>query len=369
MNVNIFLTTDCNLNCRHCGIDRSIRGESMDQELLERLFSDLKEPDFQEIAITGGEPLIQAEKLTSSLKKTGLGKEKTVKIFTNGMWARDYREAKEMIKELESAGVSRLLLSTDEFHREFVPLEYIANAIRASEDSSIEIGINMVSFRSTFKKDRKSVYKLAKMLGKEVKTVYRPVNLIKMAKYQRLSRVWPVLRAFLRYSPKKCLGMFYVLDDGSEELFIDQIWGTLEGNAKQNLREKDLMIRMYKIPAKKEILSKIREIKCESMEITVMPDGTLLPCCSFEMLNAYKDLKLGKYPETDLESFRKNLETPPLSFLYSRKWKYLDEYIQGDGLFFECARVDGVSVLDLCDLCTEVHRSYSNKNFIEKTKI
>ena len=55
--VTIFPTTKCNLGCKHCGIDRNVKNETMDDGLLERLLNDLCDTDAG-IVITGGEPLL-----------------------------------------------------------------------------------------------------------------------------------------------------------------------------------------------------------------------------------------------------------------------------------------------------------------------
>ncbi|RLG13372.1 MAG: hypothetical protein DRN71_04945 [Candidatus Nanohalarchaeota archaeon] len=382
--VTIFPTTKCNLGCKHCGIDRNVKNETMDDGLLERLLNDLCDTDAG-IVITGGEPLQEryAYRLIDCLCNSGIGKENYVVIGTNASWAGCYDDAKQMIGQLEDANVSGLGIGTDVFHREFVPLESVANAINACLDSSIDVSVHVSSFNSTVKEDTKAIYRLAELVGKEVATIkYNPfdnstiLELMEPPKRYKipfLGKLFNRDKTDLKYNR----GVDYVLGEpgqnsflagsplDSESIRIHHKHGVFEGNAKRNLKEKDLLLKRRRIAPTKEFLYQLPDGSvCENEGVVVvMPDGSLLPCCNFPMINSYKEINLGKYPETDLESFEESLGLNSLSCIYSGRWKELYEIIESNGLgkdtYLYYSMIGKTGIIEPpCEMCTELHKRY-----------
>lgn len=385
--VSIFPTLSCNVKCKHCGINRDVKSETMDDSLLERLLNDLCETDAG-IVITGGEPLQEeyAYRLLDCLRNSGIGKENYVAIGTNALWAKSYEEAEQMIGQLEDANVSGLGIGTDEFHREFIPLESVANAINACLDSSIDVSVHVRSFNSTVKEDTKAIYRLAELVGKEVATInYNPfdnINTQKLMEPPRRCKIPFIGKLFnkdktdLKYNNR----IDYVLGElgqnsflvgsplDSESIKIYHKHGVFKGDAKINLKEKNLILKRLRVFPRKEVLHQLPEGSgCENEGVVVvMPDGSLLPCCDFSMINSYKEINLGKYPETDIKSFEESLGSNPLSCIYSGRWKELDEIIESNGLgkdvYFYYSMIGKTGIIwPQCELCTALHKRYYPK--------
>ncbi len=381
--VTIFPTLECNIGCKHCGTGRHVKKETMDDGLLERLLNDIDKTDAK-ITITGGEPLQEgyAYRLLDCLCNSGIDRKSDVTIFTNGSWAGSYDEAEQMIRQLNDANVSRVNISTDEYHREFVPLSNVANAINAADDSPIEVSIAVRSFKSTVREDTKAIYRLAELVGKKViGKFYDPLedgSIQELMQPKKRSRIPLIDKLFgrdkydLKYNqgivyvfgePEQNSSLFYSLSD-SDCTKVDHERGVLEGNAKRNLKKRDLLLKKRRISPKKGFLYQLPEgSACNSDgKIAVMPDGSLLPCCSFSITNAYKKINLGKYPETDLKSFEESLGSNTLSCIYSGRWKELHEIIESSGLndlYFDVSRVGKTNIFESpCELCTRLHEKY-----------
>ncbi len=90
------------------------------------------------IIITGGEPFYAPSLLTTILETNdSLGLISVV--ITNGFWARSVKAAEEMLERYPQIDV--LSLSTDRYHRRFIPIEKIRNAAVAAKKKNIPFNI------------------------------------------------------------------------------------------------------------------------------------------------------------------------------------------------------------------------------------
>ena len=147
--VGLNLAARCNATCSHCCVASSPRAEArLSVEQVDRIVDDLiAHPDVREVGITGGEPLLQAKRVLSLIKRVSAAGMKT-NLTTNGFWAITPERAARMIGDLESAGLSHLTISYDNFHAPYVKPERIRNALDAASNSRIPTILNMCVSRS-----------------------------------------------------------------------------------------------------------------------------------------------------------------------------------------------------------------------------
>ncbi|MFX0138432.1 MAG: hypothetical protein ACFFDN_32620, partial [Candidatus Hodarchaeota archaeon] len=53
-------------------------------------------------------------------------------VITNSFWAKNNEIAKKKLERLKKAGLTALTFSSDFFHQEFVPLDYVRNSLKAA---------------------------------------------------------------------------------------------------------------------------------------------------------------------------------------------------------------------------------------------
>lgn len=136
-------TSACNNCCFQCSPKRDLT-LSKEQMLnyLEQVTSDF--PSVKVLVLTGGECTILKylpEIIDVASHKYGL----SVRIVSNAHWARTYDAAKKMIVKLKKSGLNEINFSTGDEHLEFVPIEYIKNAIMASCDEGFTPVVNVES--------------------------------------------------------------------------------------------------------------------------------------------------------------------------------------------------------------------------------
>ncbi|WP_113673348.1 radical SAM/SPASM domain-containing protein [Vallitalea guaymasensis] len=82
-NLFIYLTWDCNLNCKHCWLDKNERSSKLSIKMLNKAIEQAIELGLNYIKISGGEPLIEKEKVISIIEKASSNNIK-ISIETNG---------------------------------------------------------------------------------------------------------------------------------------------------------------------------------------------------------------------------------------------------------------------------------------------
>lgn len=101
-------------------------------------------PSVKALVLTGGECTILKylpEIIDVASHKYGLA----VRIVSNAHWARTYDSARRKVVELKIAGLNEINFSTGDEHLEFVPIEYIKNAIIASVEEGFVPYVNVES--------------------------------------------------------------------------------------------------------------------------------------------------------------------------------------------------------------------------------
>ncbi len=134
----LLLTYKCNAKCEFCYYNCSPQQNGlMPVELAINAWKSLKEltGDSAKIHITGGEPFLYWEHLIEILreaKKNNLGL--VDMIETNGFWAVNEEIIKERINILDELGMSRLKISCDPFHQEYVDIEMVRRLAKKAKE-------------------------------------------------------------------------------------------------------------------------------------------------------------------------------------------------------------------------------------------
>jgi len=128
-NAGLLLTYKCNAKCEFCYYNcPPQQGGLMPVDMAINVWRSLRElaGDSAKVHITGGEPFLYWEHLVEILreaKKNNLGP--VDMIETNGFWAVDENIIKERMRVLDEFGMSRLKISCDPFHQEYVDIELV----------------------------------------------------------------------------------------------------------------------------------------------------------------------------------------------------------------------------------------------------
>jgi len=123
----LMLTDWCNAACACCYVNCSPAGRqwlAVDRALA--IWADLIEagPHGCRVHLTGGEVFGRFDHLLAvcrGAQRLGLGPLEAVE--TNGFWATDATVVRERLRALDDAGLTRLTISTDPYHQQFVPIE------------------------------------------------------------------------------------------------------------------------------------------------------------------------------------------------------------------------------------------------------
>lgn len=121
----------------------------MDLDLAKRLLREASNGGVSSVLFSGGEPLARFDHALPIISAAhSLGHE--VAVCTNANWARDPNQAKYRIAQLVEAGTTSLLLSTDRWHLQFIPLEAVVNAALAGRSVGMKVQISVPSGAGDF---------------------------------------------------------------------------------------------------------------------------------------------------------------------------------------------------------------------------
>lgn len=142
--LGLHITARCNARCIHCafGCGPEIKG-SMAIEEARSYVTDAKALNAEIVCITGGEPMLfthLVEEIITECSRLSLPE---IWLFTNAFWAHDASKARAMVEKLRSLGLTKMFFSVDFFHQNYVPIEFVKNAIEAALESSLEVSIDV----------------------------------------------------------------------------------------------------------------------------------------------------------------------------------------------------------------------------------
>jgi MoaA/NifB/PqqE/SkfB family radical SAM enzyme len=147
-NILVSVTEICTVGCRHCGFIGSTRERQPEDAEMTQWVTQACEWGIPGIIFTGGEPFQRF-----SLLKAGVAAAAahpgTAKIgcFTSSFWGKNRQTVDKFLDQLP--GLSHFYLSTDVFHQERVPAQYVRNVI----DGAIDHGVRDISLCITIAED------------------------------------------------------------------------------------------------------------------------------------------------------------------------------------------------------------------------
>lgn len=146
----LIYTLKCNASCNSCCFEcEPTRTEKMNlKDALRLIDQAVSSTAINKVSISGGEALLYDDDVLEIIKYSSAYGLETA-LSTNGFWGVTINAALEMLHRLKGTGLKSLLLSSDEFHRDFVPYEFIDNIISANESTKIPITINNVRIKSS----------------------------------------------------------------------------------------------------------------------------------------------------------------------------------------------------------------------------
>lgn len=292
VNIAFTLTYRCPLKCRICLIEAG-PDRKVDMSLNEALnyLNQLQTLDTETVALTGGEPFLVYDLLLKTLQQaTKLGL--TTSTGTSAYWAKTKERAHEFLEPLRKHGLNGISFSADEWHQEFVPLEYIQNGIEAAK----EIGFNKVGLQTTITPQ-----------GEHMKDT--------------ISRL-------------KSLGC------NLTDVFFVETPATISGRAATHVPPSQFL---YFFKAEE------MKIPCRFVGtiLAIMPDGWVYPCC-----NAYPaGLIVGNAKHQSLREIVENIQDNPLiQMLSSRGMHELAKTVKDCNLGYEFRE----RYASICHLCYDI---------------
>jgi len=154
------VTLRCPFACGHCYTNSSPhRRELLDLELGIKAIETLW-PLVQYVALSGGEPLLELERVLRLAEVAS--KHRPVNVVSSGYFAQKPERGRIMMRSLVDAGVSLLNLSYDAWHAEFTELETVLNAGRLAQEVGLRSIVQLVG-----RKDDPNLLRAAAALERE----------------------------------------------------------------------------------------------------------------------------------------------------------------------------------------------------------
>ena len=109
--------------------------------------------DLRLVGFSGGEPFIYRKDMTEIMRYVHETYELPSVAVTNSFWAATPEKTRAILKPLYDLGLRQLLLSVDDFHQEYVPLERVDNCLKVAKELGIAPTVQCVVTESSKKLD------------------------------------------------------------------------------------------------------------------------------------------------------------------------------------------------------------------------
>ncbi|WP_377268737.1 radical SAM protein [Peterkaempfera sp. SMS 1(5)a] len=147
-NILVSVTEICTVGCRHCGFIGSTRERQPADEEIANWVTQACDFGIPAIIFTGGEPFQRFSLLKAGVRAAAQHPDKPkIGCFTSSFWGKDPETVDKFMSQLE--GLTHFYLSTDVFHQERVPAQYVRNVI----DGALAHGVRDISLCITIAKD------------------------------------------------------------------------------------------------------------------------------------------------------------------------------------------------------------------------
>ncbi|MHA1110778.1 MAG: radical SAM protein [Promethearchaeota archaeon] len=163
--IGMMLTERCNISCRHCLIDccTSFGSEWQAYSLYKTFIQIIHNGITKTVGFTGGEPFLEFKKLKKLVNLCELSGINT-SVVTNGFWASTLRKTHRYLLELQ--GLTKIAVSTDKFHQEFIPIQNVKNIIEEANQLNIECQLRVSHLNDPIGETGKIKKDLPKFEGK-----------------------------------------------------------------------------------------------------------------------------------------------------------------------------------------------------------
>ncbi|MFX0022330.1 MAG: radical SAM protein [Candidatus Hermodarchaeota archaeon] len=149
--VDFLLTFKCTAECQHCsykaGPNRT--GFIKKKEVSGYLKELTKMNPLKSVWVHGGEPFLDFDGLIYIIKEANQLGIPRKGVITNCYWAKGSKATYKKLIKLKTVGLTSLTFSADFFHQQFIPLEYVRNALQ----SALSIGFENTYVDSYFVND------------------------------------------------------------------------------------------------------------------------------------------------------------------------------------------------------------------------
>lgn len=128
--LTILCTYQCTAACKQCCFESSpaVRGRLSKETIIARIAeAKASFPSLRVVVFSGGEAMMLKDDLFAAITYCSAEGLRT-RIVSNGYWGRTPRSASVAVNKLKDAGLSELNISTGVDHRQWVPLDSVANA-------------------------------------------------------------------------------------------------------------------------------------------------------------------------------------------------------------------------------------------------
>jgi|GEM_PF-2827800 len=165
------ITYKCPLSCPMCFFScNPQRDETISQELSLKILDQIKELEISFIGIAGGEPFLKLNLMKELIKKAysyGM----TAIVVTSAYWGISYKKALLKLKNLKELGLNWIQISLDDQHQQIVPMEMVANVLKAALKLDFE-DIKLIGSSSGNSENFKyQLFYLEQVLGIDLKRI------------------------------------------------------------------------------------------------------------------------------------------------------------------------------------------------------
>jgi hypothetical protein len=147
-NILVSVTEICTVGCRHCGFIGSTRERQPAESEFTQWVTQACDFGIPGIIFTGGEPFQRFSLLKAGVRAAAEHPSKPrIGCFTSSFWGKNPETVDKFLDQLP--GLTHFYLSTDVFHQEKVPAQYVRNVI----DGAIRHGVRDISLCITIAED------------------------------------------------------------------------------------------------------------------------------------------------------------------------------------------------------------------------
>ncbi|MHA1449642.1 MAG: radical SAM protein [Candidatus Hodarchaeales archaeon] len=138
--IDLLITFECPAKCSHCSYKAGPlrKGHMTAVDINLYLAESTIYHQIQSITIHGGEPFLYYDLMLHAVKRAEQLGISRVGVITNSFWAKTGEIAGSKLAALKKAGLTSITFSTDVFHQQYIPVEYVENAVLAAAQIKID---------------------------------------------------------------------------------------------------------------------------------------------------------------------------------------------------------------------------------------